>query len=372
MSGLYLHIPFCKQACTYCNFHFSTTGDKASMLHAMRHEIKLQHTFLKEPLQSIYLGGGTPSILSASELSQLFDTIHAYFSIAPDAEITMEANPDDLLPEKLRELQQLSINRFSIGVQSFHDNDLRFMNRAHSSRQALDSIKLAQDYGFSNMSIDLIYGVPGLTNEAWHHNLEQTRGLEIPHLSCYALTVEPKTRLAYQVRKEKITMPGDDLVEEQFKYLLRFARASGYDHYEISNFCQEGYMAVHNTSYWRQRDYLGIGPSAHSFDGASRYWNVANNSAYVKSLTEDILPREEEVLDLRDHYNEYILTGLRTKWGCQENKIKHQFHPYYEVFTQGMASYLSKGWVVAVNGCYLLTDQGKLFADRITSDLFAV
>lgn len=342
------------------------------MLHAMQHEIELQHEFLKEPLQSIYLGGGTPSILSASDLDQLFETIQSHFSITPDAEITLEANPDDLLPEKLKDFKDLPINRFSIGVQSFHGNDLRFMNRAHTSSQALDSIKLAQDAGFSNLSIDLIYGVPGLTNEGWHQNLEHAKELEVPHLSCYALTVEPKTSLAYQVRKQRVTMPGDDLVEEQFKYLLHFARASGYDHYEISNFCQEGYMAVHNTSYWKQQPYLGIGPSAHSFDGGSRYWNVANNSAYIKSLTEGVLPREEEMLDLRDRYNEYVLTGLRTKWGCQERKLKQQFNPYYDLFTKGMVSFMSRGWVIAVNGSYLLTDQGKLFADRIASDLFAV
>lgn len=342
------------------------------MLYAMQHEIKLQHEFLKEPLQSIYLGGGTPSILSAVELGQLFETVQTYFSIVPDAEITLEANPDDLLPGKLQELKELPINRFSIGVQSFHDNDLNFMNRAHSSSQALDSIKLAQDFGFSNLSIDLIYGVPGLTDEAWHINLDKARELEVPHLSCYALTVEPKTSLAYQVRKKMVTMPEDEMIEEQFKYLLHFARTFGYDHYEISNFCREGYMAVHNTSYWKQQPYLGIGPSAHSFDGTSRYWNIANNNAYVKSLTKDILPREEERLDLRDHYNEYVLTGLRTKWGCQKSKIKDQFNPYFNLFTTGIVSYISKGMVTAANDSYLLTDKGKLFADRIASDLFAV
>lgn len=342
------------------------------MLHAMRHEIKLQHKFLKEPLQSIYLGGGTPSILSISELSGLFETIQSYFSVAPDAEITMEANPDDLLRGKLQELKELPINRLSIGVQSFHENDLNFMNRAHSSTQALDSIKLAQDFGFSNLSIDLIYGVPGLTDEAWHKNLEQARELEVPHLSCYALTVEPKTSLAYQVKKAKVRMPGDDIVEEQFKYLLHFARASDYDHYEISNFCQKGHMAVHNTSYWKQQPYLGIGPSAHSFDGASRYWNIANNNVYVKSLAKNILPREKETLHLRDRYNEYVLTGLRTKWGCQVSKLKQPFSPYYDLFTKGISSYMSKGLVVYVDDSYLLTDEGKLFADRIASDLFAV
>ena len=193
------------------------------------------------------------------------------------------------------------------------------------------------------MSIDLIYGVPGLTDEAWYKNLDKARELEVPHLSCYALTVEPKTSLAYQVRKAIVAMPEDEIIEEQFKYLLHFARASGYDHYEISNFCRKGYMAVHNASYWKQQPYLGIGPSAHSFDGVSRYWNIANNNAYVKSLAKDILPREEERLDLRDHYNEYVLTGLRTKWGCQKSKIKDQFNPYYNLFTTGIASYISRG-----------------------------
>ena len=373
MAGLYIHIPFCKQACTYCNFHFSTTGDRAAMLHAICREIIIQQDFLSTPtLRSIYFGGGTPSVLTAAQLDQIFEVIYQHFSVDSDAEITLEANPDDLTTAKLSELKNLSVNRLSIGVQSFRDEDLNFMNRAHTSEQAYRSIRAAQDHGFKNLSIDLIYGVPGLSVEDWHDNLERANLLDVQHLSCYALTVEAKTTLAHHVKHRKVIMPPDEAVEIQFHRLLSFARAHKFDHYEISNFCKEGYLAVHNTNYWKQESYLGIGPSAHSFDGESRIWNVANNAKYVHSLQQDLIPQEREILSAKDRFNEYILTGLRTKWGCVDQVLSSKFTSFYQAFLKDIDPFISNGMVVFLDGCYVLSDHGKLFADRIASELFAV
>ncbi|MEM1220964.1 MAG: radical SAM family heme chaperone HemW, partial [Bacteroidota bacterium] len=289
MAGIYLHIPFCKQACHYCNFHFSTSlRKKTEMVEALLREIDLRHDYLSDrQLRSIYLGGGTPSLLTGSELEQLFERIDQYFTIAPDAEITLEANPDDLSREYLSALAKSPVNRLSIGVQSFFAEDLAFMNRAHTAEEADRCIRLAQDAGFSNMSIDLIYGSPTTPLEHWIQNLEKSIALGVPHLSTYALTVEPKTALEHFVAKGKVPAPKDEHMEEQFMAMLDRLEAAGYEHYEISNWAKPGHYAVHNTSYWQGIPYLGIGPSAHSYDGQSRQWTIANNARYMAGLTDD-------------------------------------------------------------------------------------
>ncbi|MCS6929801.1 MAG: radical SAM family heme chaperone HemW [Saprospiraceae bacterium] len=376
MAGLYIHIPFCKQACFYCNFHFSTVLRlKSDLLKAILTELELRRNYLGGlPLSSVYLGGGTPSLLEAAELVALFKRIEALFPVQPNAEITLEANPDDLTKEKLYELRQYTpINRLSIGVQSFFDADLQWMNRVHNAQQALNCISNAQALGFSNLTIDLIYGLPESPDTHWEENLRLAFSLEVPHLSCYCLTIEEGTALAHFVRSGKSKPVDEERAARQFEYLMDEAERHGYEHYEISNFARPSCYARHNSSYWLGEPYLGVGPSAHSFDGVSRQWNIANNALYIKAIEENRIPAEREVLSLAQRYNEYVMTHLRTMWGCCSSHIaKHFGSVYLEYFEKQVQPFIALGQVHVHHDTYSLTRAGKLLADRIASALFWV
>jgi oxygen-independent coproporphyrinogen-3 oxidase len=369
MAGIYLHIPFCKQACHYCDFHFSTSlRYREEVLQAMLTELELQKDYLQDaPLDSIYLGGGTPSLLTAQELSRLFDKIYSLHSVAADAEITLEANPDDLSEAKLAELQSTPINRLSIGIQSFAEKDLLYMNRAHNAVEAGRCIELAQAAGFHNLTVDLIYGAPTTSHEQWAENIEKVLAYNVPHISCYCLTVEPKTALAHFVATGQSKPVDDEQAERQFKYLMERLATADYDHYEISNFAKPGHYAVHNSNYWLGKKYLGIGPSAHSYNGSSRQWNVANNSQYRKKLEEGMLPFEIEHLTKEQRYNELVMTRLRTIWGVQTRDLDAPFKAY---FIQQMQPFIQAGQVIEQGDHYVLSSAGRLLADRIAMEAF--
>ncbi|WP_212001331.1 radical SAM family heme chaperone HemW [Chitinophaga sp. HK235] len=373
MAGIYLHIPFCKQACYYCNFYFSTSlAGKDKMVESLLQEIDLQRNYLSgEPVQTIYFGGGTPSLLSTAELQQLLSRLHSTFEVAPDAEITLEANPDDLDIPKLEALRDAGINRLSIGVQSFHETDLRWMNRAHNSQQALECITNAQQLGFRNITIDLIYGGPTLSDEGWEQNVRQAIALGIPHLSCYALTVEPGTALDHFIRKKKMAATDPDKAARHFEQLMQWLEAAGYEHYEISNFALPGWHSRHNSSYWQGRSYLGLGPSAHSFNGHSRQWNVANNATYMKSIAAGQIPAEIETLTTAMQFNEYIMTSLRTSAGCDLEWVSGKFDAAStQHLEKESRQFISKGWMVQEGKYLRLTRAGRLFADGIAAELF--
>lgn len=373
-AGIYLHIPFCRQACVYCNFHFSTSlKHKDDLLAAMKQEIALRSDYLNGvPVETIYFGGGTPSLLTADEINELFDTICRYHPVAQLKEVTLEANPDDLDNKYIRSLRSTPVDRFSIGVQSFRDEDLRYMKRAHNAIQADYAIKAAQDAGFTNLSIDLIYGTPGLSDNAWKANLQQVYDLRIPHFSAYALTVEERTALHHNIHTKKTAPVDPEQAAAQFEILMEQVAAMGYDHYEISNLAIPGHYAIHNTNYWKGMNYLGIGPSAHSFNGRSRCWNVANNALYAAGLLRDNKTNaEEEVLTPTEHLNEYIMTSLRTMWGCDLDKIEREWDSNCAKQVE-KASHLfrEKKWLTEEERILKLTNAGKLFADRIAAELF--
>lgn len=377
MSGLYLHIPFCKQACHYCNFHFSTTLKlRGEVLQAMEKELELTRDYLQgKKLESVYLGGGTPSLLTAAELDQLFKKIGDLHDIAPDAEITLEANPDDLDEEKLKVLRDSPVNRLSIGVQSFAEADLQFMNRAHNAQEARACIEMALKAGFNHLTIDLIYGSPTTSDVQWADNLRIAMQYDIPHLSAYCLTVEPKTALGHFVETGKAQPVDDEQAARQFEMLIAAARARGFEQYEISNFARNRQYARHNSSYWQGAPYLGIGPSAHSFDGArTRRWNVANNALYIKALqtkNPDLQAwSEQEVLTPEERYNEYVMTGLRTIWGVDLQKVAELGTHFSNYFLKVADPYLKNGTIRQEENQYVLTGSGKLLADRIAMELF--
>ncbi|WP_118972336.1 radical SAM family heme chaperone HemW [Taibaiella koreensis] len=374
MAGIYLHIPFCKQACNYCNFHFSTSLRlKTEMIDALQREMILQQHYLEgQTIETVYFGGGTPSLLSAAELMRLWESLEKHFPRQELKEITLEANPDDLSPAFLREMRTTPVNRLSIGIQSFHDKDLRYMNRAHTAAEADYAVKAAQDAGLENISIDLIYGTPTMTDKEWQENIATAVGLQVYHISSYALTVEPRTALAHAIAKGRTKEPDNSQTAAQFEQLMERLGGAGYEHYEISNFALPGKYAMHNTNYWSGRHYLGLGPSAHSFNAESRQWNVANNQAYLKSiLTEGKVPFEKETLSPEDRFNEYLMTSLRTMWGADLGHIASVFGD--GVRTQLLAEsepFLDKGWMRIEQEKMILTTAGKLFADGIAADLF--
>lgn len=369
MAGIYIHIPFCKQACNYCNFYFVTTlTRKENYVQALLREIELTKDYLQgETVETIYLGGGTPSLLSEKDLQLIFSEI-ARFHRLDLKEITLEANPDDLSTEKLKSLKNTPINRLSIGVQSFHDSDLQFMQRAHNANEAETCIKRAQDFGFSNLTIDLIYGTPNLTSEGWISNLQKANVLNVQHLSCYALTVEPKTKLHRQIRKKQAQNPSDTASAEHFDLLMDFAATNGFLHYEISNFAQPGHIAVHNTNYWKGVPYLGLGAAAHSYNGSARRWNIANINSYISQISEQKLPFTEEVLSEAEATNEYIMTSLRTMWGCDFSRLKPQKTAQIKEALLGINS----AFYTFSNDTLILTREGKHFADYIASELFII
>lgn len=377
MPGIYIHIPFCKQACNYCDFYFSTSlKNKDALLQALKKEIVIQKNYFPSPsdedINTIYLGGGTPSLLTKQELLGIFNELNKYFSIAADAEITLEANPDDLTSEKIKQLHDTPINRLSIGVQSFFDEDLRFMNRAHTSQMAVDSVKTAQNNGFKNITIDLIYGTPTMSNENWLSNLNKAFELNVQHISCYALTVEPRTALHHSIMTGKSKNVDDEKTAQQFELLIAEMKRNDFTQYEISNFCKEGFYSRHNSNYWLKENYLGLGPSAHSYNGDSRQWNVRNNNLYIKALQESELNFEKEILTPDQQYNEYILTSLRTIWGIDLNRIKQYGENYLANCTKEAEAYIKSGDITLQDSRLYLTDKGKLLADKISSDLFVI
>ena len=381
MSGIYIHIPFCKQACHYCDFHFSTSmKKKEEMVLAIAKEIQMRKSEFKndpseseqtkQTVETIYFGGGTPSVLTSEEINFLIDEVYKNYSVSENPEITLEANPDDLSEERIIELSKSKINRLSIGIQSFFEDDLQLMNRAHNSAEAKKCLEVATQY-FDNISLDLIYGVPGMSNQKWKQNIETALSYGIPHISSYALTVEPKTALNKLIQTGKIEKPKDEVAEEHFAILVEALEANDFIHYELSNFGKANYFSKNNSAYWLGKKYMGIGPSAHSYDGVSRSWNVSNNSLYLKSIQEDKLPNEIEILSTADRYNEYIMTGLRTIWGVSLDRIKTEFgFVYLEYLNKQVQKFLNDELVLVEDNVLKTTKKGKFLTDGIASDLF--
>ena len=372
MSGIYIHIPFCKQACHYCDFHFSTSlKKKDEMVLALAKEIEMRKSeFQEEIVETIYFGGGTPSILEISDLKFLIDVVYRNFKVAENPEITVEANPDDLTENRIIELSKNKVNRLSIGIQSFFEDDLKLMNRAHNVEEAKNCLKIATQY-FDNISIDLIYGIPEMSNEKWLQNIETALSFKVPHISSYALTVEPKTALHSFIQKGIIPQPDDEVAQEHFQILVDKLSENEFIHYELSNFGKENYFSKNNSSYWLGKKYIGIGPSAHSYDGKNRGWNVSNNSLYIKSIQENKLPIEIETLTKTDRYNEYVMTGLRTIWGVSLNKIEQEFgETYLHYLNQQAAKFIEDHLLFIDDNILRTTKKGKFLSDGIASDLF--
>lgn len=372
MSGIYIHIPFCKKACTYCDFHFSTSLKYVDeMTDAICKEILLKKNRITDQVGSIYFGGGTPSVLPAKNFEKIFDTITKNFSVASDAEITIEANPDDLNAMKIAELRKLPVNRFSIGIQSFFEEDLIWMNRAHNAAEAEDCIKRSQDAGFDNLSIDLIYGYPLLTDAKWLININKAIEFQVPHISGYSLTVEPKTALSIAIKRGQQAPVNDEQSAAQFMTLIEKLKAGGFEHYEISNYSKPDKYALHNTNYWRGIPYLGIGPSAHGFDGQTRYHNIANNAAYLSKLQLSELAETIEELNIYDRFNEYIMTSLRTMWGINLKKILADYGKVFlEDTLKNSKTFIERQWLITENDHLILSSEGKLFADHLASEFF--
>ncbi len=373
MAGLYIHIPFCRQACHYCDFHFSTSSKHfEEMISALQKEIVIRKEYLnREKIETIYFGGGTPSLISAEILNSVFETIYNVHSVSEDTEVTLEANPDDLTKEYLQLLKQTPVNRLSIGIQSFHERDLMMMNRAHNATQALQCVPDAAMAGFNNISIDLIYGIQGMSFTEWLQNVDTALSLPVNHLSCYCLTVEPKTALAKQIQSGKISSVNDDDAVSQFEILLEKTESAGIPWYEVSNFAKPGFESRHNTSYWKGISYLGIGPSAHSFKGESRQWNVRNNSQYILAINKGEIPAETEILTAEQRFNETVLTSLRTRKGLTAMAVRNSGWPgAWKEITEQSNSKIADGLIMLNDETLSLTRKGLLFADAIAADYF--
>ncbi len=372
MGGIYIHIPFCKQACHYCDFHFSTQlGKKEAMVNALIKEMEMRKDELpSEVVETIYFGGGTPSLLEIGEIERLIQMVYEYYNVIDQPEVTLEANPDDLSNNRILQLSKTPINRLSIGIQSFFEEDLRLMNRAHNANEAEKCIREATKH-FDNISIDLIYGIPGMDHKRWKTNIQKALDFGLPHISSYALTVEPKTALRRFIEKGVVPDVDDEHAQEQFHILVDTLETHGFINYEISNFGKPGFFSKNNTSYWLGKTYLGIGPSAHSFDGSNRSWNIRNNIKYIKSIEVGELPNETETLTQADRYNEYVMTGLRTIWGVSLERISAEFGAkYVEYLNQQSHKFLEQGLLVLEKNTLLTTKKGKFLADGIASDLF--
>lgn len=378
MSGIYIHIPFCKQACHYCDFHFSTSMKKKDeMVLALAKEIAMRKNELldsarsdNEIVETIYFGGGTPSVLSNDEINFLISEVYKNYKVVENPEITLEANPDDLSAERILELSKSPINRLSIGIQSFYEEDLKMMNRAHNSAEAKKCLEEATKY-FDNISLDLIYGIPGMTDEMWKQNIETALSFGIPHISSYALTVEPKTALSKLIQTGKIAEPQDEAASNHFMILVDTLQKNGFIHYELSNFGKENYFSKNNSAYWLGKKYIGIGPSAHSYDGEKRGWNIANNSLYLKAIQNSELPIETEILTISDRYNEYIMTGLRTIWSVSLDRIEKEFGlEYLNYLKKQSQKFLDDDLLSIENNILKPTPKGKFLTDGIASDLF--
>jgi len=374
MSGIYIHIPFCKQACHYCDFHFSTSlNKKDDLVNALTQELKLRKDEFKNKIvETIYFGGGTPSLLTNDELEFIINSVYKNYKVSKNPEITLEANPDDLPIDRIIELSKSPINRLSIGIQSFFEADLKLMNRAHNSEEAKTCLEEATKH-FDNISVDLIYGIPGASNVQWLQNIEMALSFNVPHISSYALTVEPKTALASFIEKGIIENVDDEQAHEQFRLLKEKLEASGFTHYELSNFGKEGFFSRNNSAYWQGKSYLGIGPSAHSFNGKQRGWNVSNNSKYIKAILQNELPREIETLTLIDQYNEYIMTGLRTIWGVSLNKVETNFGLIFKDYLIEHSEVFINQHLLYIDGEHLrVTKKGQFLSDGIASELFKI
>ena len=375
MAGIYVHIPFCKQACNYCDFHFSTQLKNVQpLVNAIAEELELNKTYLKhQEIETIYFGGGTPSVLYSAQLEIIINSIYKNYNVKSNIEFTLEANPDDLDLIKLNELKSLGINRLSIGIQSFIDEELKWMKRSHSAQQSKVAVKFAQSIGIENISVDLIYGSKFQTLESWKKNIDKIISLDVPHISAYNLTIEEKTVLGKLYEKGIEPEIKDDFSKACFDMLMTEMEHAGITHYEISNFGKKGFFSQHNSNYWKGKHYIGVGPSAHSFNGDSRQWNIKNNTEYIRSIEDAKLPFVIEHLTLTDKYNEYVMTGLRTMWGVDVNEI---FKRYGKILGQHFLSeisvYLNQSYFKINQGNYILTKKGKQFADKIASDLFYV
>ena len=375
MAGLYVHIPFCKRACHYCDFHFSTNAlGHHEMASAISDEVAMQRDYLTgDPVETIYFGGGTPSILALEDLKMIVDAVHNNFDVAANAEITIEANPDDLSENKLEQLKALGFNRLSIGIQSFNDEVLAFLNRVHNTEMSLTTFDLARKLGFHNISIDLMYAIPGQNISMWKKNIEYALALSAEHISAYSLTIEPRTAFGKWHSQKKITPCDDDESADQFSVLIEQLERSGYQHYEVSNFAKPGYISKHNSSYWKGTRYLGTGPSAHSYNGVSRQFNISNNHLYVNSIREGKIPASLETLSREDKINDYVLTSLRTSWGANLTKLKAEFgYDLLGIHQDYVQRILDKKIAVIESESLILTRSGRFLADQIASDLFAM
>lgn len=373
VSGIYIHIPFCKKACTYCDFHFSVnTKLRSEMVDAIIGEIEHRKNYLNtKTIQTIYFGGGTPSILDTAELELILEKIYKEFEVSSNAEITIECNPDDLSKQKLTELKKLGFNRLSIGLQSFNEDELKWMNRAHTAKESIDCVKLAQDAGFDNITIDLIYGSKFQNEQSWLQTLQTAISLNVQHISAYNLTIEKKTKLGVDNLKGSEPEINEDLSAQQFKMMIDVLQQNGFIHYEISNFGKEGFFSKHNSSYWLGSHYLGLGPSAHSFNGVSRQWNISSNSAYISNIQSGKDHFEEEILSLNEIYNEYILTHLRTIWGCSRQEIETQFGKNKLDHFNSMVK-MYQNYLIDTNDTITLNLEGKLRADYLASEFFII
>ena len=371
MAGIYVHIPFCKQSCYYCNFHFSTSDKKrGEVLNAIEHEIAQKARLSNEKISTIYFGGGTPSILDVKQINSIINKIYKEFKVEENAEITLEANPDDLKINKVIDLSKTKINRLSIGVQSFIDRELKSMNRAHDSKKAMKSLELSKKY-FDNISIDLIYGVPDSTLETWAYNLEVTMGFDVNHVSTYALTIEPKTALESFVRKLIVDMPKEGLIYKQYNLINEKLEPRGFINYEVCSFAKENFFSKNNSAYWLRKKYIGIGPSAHSFDGKSRSWNISNNKKYVEHINDGRSYHKREELTTIDQYNEYVMTGFRTIWGVSTEFLETNFNlKFKHYFIEKIQKHIDQKNIILNDNVYTTTKKGRFLADGIASDLF--
>jgi oxygen-independent coproporphyrinogen-3 oxidase len=370
MSGIYLHIPFCKSKCPYCDFYSVTFSCKDEFLQALQNEIRLQKNFFnQDTLETVYFGGGTPSLLKLSEVEEIWKTINIYFNISSLPEVTFECNPDDLTLQYLQQIHHIGINRISLGLQSFQENELDFLGRRHSVRQNHIVLEKALDI-FDNVSVDLIYGLPGSTLKSWVNSLEETFQYPVHHLSAYHLTIEPGTPFFKKQQQGNIIPCNEEVSKQQFRYLNEYVKGKGFIPYEISNFAPEGYFSKHNTAYWKNIPYLGLGPSAHSYDGTNRQWNVADLKEYLQALNEDRIHARKEILTQQDHLNEYLITGLRTMWGINLTKLKGMMpEEQFCEFEKTAKEYISKNWLKKIGGSVYLTDEGKFMSDTIIRDL---
>jgi oxygen-independent coproporphyrinogen-3 oxidase len=374
MAGIYLHIPFCRKACHYCNFHFSTRLESINeMADALMVECMIRKDEVSEPIETIYFGGGTPSLLSAEKIEKILETICFHYDVTDNAEITLEANPDDITKEKANAWQKIGINRFSIGIQSFVEENLIWMNRAHNAEQSKACINIIRDAGFENFSIDLIYGTPGQSLQSWEDDVELAIKNKIPHLSCYALTVEEGTALHHMIEHGKRATVNTDDQAQCFQSLIQKISSAGYHHYEISNLALPGFESRHNSAYWEGRPYLGLGPSAHSFDGRKRSWNLAHNIDYMQAIKEGKLPSSSEDLSDIDLLNEYIMTSLRSSKGLNKNRIRDQWgEEKLNVIRKSMQIPAEAENVVESEDAWILTPKGRFLADGIAASLFFI